>query len=96
MTATKALTFDQLAHLEPRLRRFLLDVQAEHRRAKHDPDYCATRTWFLRFEERLYRLIGWERRRKDHPVLRTSEAYDCAFEHLYEALPDCRHGGAFC
>ncbi len=28
--------------------------------------------------------------RSDDPDLRTSRAYDTAYRHLYELLPDCR------
>ena len=31
--------------------------------------------------------------RKDDPFLRTEEAYDIAYDHLYSVLPDCRHEG---
>jgi hypothetical protein len=93
---TKTITFKALVRLEPRLLALLRAVKAEKRRAKHDPGYCANRTWFSRFEERLYRLIGWERRSGGPPELRTSEAYNLAVEELYEGLPDCRHGGPFC
>jgi hypothetical protein len=92
----KTLTFAEMAQLEPRLRALLRAVKAEKRRAKHDPGYCANRVWFTRFEERLYRLMGWERRAEGPPELRTSAAYGLAVEELYESLPDCNHGGPFC
>ncbi len=39
-------------------------------------------------EARVERLVGWFAR---NPKLRSSEAYDCALEHLWRILPKCRH-----
>jgi hypothetical protein len=39
--------------------------------------------------EELERLIA-ERRAREERVLWTAEAYDVAFRHLYDLLPDCR------
>jgi hypothetical protein len=35
-------------------------------------------------------LVGWYADRDD-PILGTTKAYDCAFDKLYWALPDCRN-----
>jgi hypothetical protein len=38
--------------------------------------------------------VGWGARK---PILRSSEAYDVAYDAIYELLPDCRHeSDAFC
>jgi len=60
------------------------------------PDcFCANSTFFgdagwEGFDRRLDRLVGWDARNK---ALRTVEAYDTAFWHLYDLLPDCRNCG---
>jgi hypothetical protein len=94
MQTIKAFTFAALAQREPRLRDLQRAVQAERRRARQDHHYCANRTWFGRFEDRLNRLVGWERRGPEDPILGTSAAYDVAFAELYELLPNCRHEGS--
>jgi hypothetical protein len=56
-----------------------------------NPDFCANQVWYgfpnnrpgLKFH--LANLA-----RQGHPILGTSEAYDVAYETIYQALPDCR------
>ena len=57
------------------------------------PHYCANARWYgynewrgRGMKPRLERLVGWVAR---CPDLRTSEAYDVAYRHLYKLLPDC-------
>jgi hypothetical protein len=67
------------------------------------PDgFCANRVWYgydARLNDcpkaRLLCLVGWDASRDD-PVLHSSRAYNVAYEHLYELLPDCRHEGGIC
>ena len=40
------------------------------------------------FKRQLSALVGFDAQKK---ALRSSEAYDIAYEHLYELLPSCRH-----
>jgi hypothetical protein len=52
-------------------------------------NFCANTVWYSQFKPRLLWLVGWERRDK-HPVLSSAEAYDLAYETIYQALPDCK------
>ncbi len=81
-------TWGELVRLEPRLRVLQRDVKAVD---GSDPHFCANRVWYARggFKERLCCLVGWEAERDD-PVLRSSEAYDVAYDRLYNLLPPCR------
>ncbi len=60
------------------------------------PYFCANEIWYgyedpkQGFKERLCRLVGWE---AHSPRLRTTGAYDLAYDYLYELLPDCRDCG---
>lgn len=40
-----------------------------------------------RFKPRLFALVDWE---CSNPAIRTQEAWDLAYETIYEALPPCR------
>ena len=53
------------------------------------PSFCANDVWYRpgSFKSRLVRLAGWW---AEKPELRTSEAYDVAYDELYQQLPDCR------
>src|SRR5215467_6291400 len=89
------LTWERLCELEPRL-------LALHRRAKaikddeRKPWFCANDVWYGRgsnegLKEELRNLVGW--RRKGHPILGSSEAYDVAYDTVYDVLPPCRNCG---
>lgn len=56
-----------------------MDGRAEH--------FCANNVWYEHFKPRLFPLVGWECR---NPEIRTQEAWDLAYETIYEALPPCR------
>lgn len=49
---------------------------------------CANAIWYGPggLKERMSELAGWYAR---NPALRTREAYDVAYDHLYQLLPDC-------
>jgi hypothetical protein len=86
-------SWSELCRLEPRLR----TLAAEIRAVRDDPDsthYCANADWYARggFKDRLCELVGWS---VDHPVLGSTEAYDAAYEKLYDLLPDCRDCGCW-
>jgi len=91
-----AVTWTDLVDEEPRLG--LLEREILYHAAQHKTGrYCASRFWHgyagTGFKDRLLELVGWE---TDRPTLRSSEAYDVAYDHLYELLPDCRHDSVFC
>ncbi len=88
-------TWEDLAVREPRLVALRADV--ERVRVGIDETFCANAAWYgyggrLGLKPRLVRLVGWGAQSRD-PVLRSCEAYDVAYETLYELLPDCRNCG---
>lgn len=91
-----AVTWEDLIALEPRLEQLERDIR--YHASQHRVDrYCANRHWYgylgLGFKDRLCVLVGWEARGM---TLRSSEAYDVAYDHLYALLPDCRHERGIC
>jgi hypothetical protein len=91
-----ALTWEDLTALEPRLELLERDIRYHASQAR-SVGYCASRHWHgyagPGFKDRLSVLVGWE---VDGPMLGSSEAYDVAYDHLYELLPNCRHESEFC
>jgi len=77
--------------LEPRLATLLKEAESY---PKKNPGFCATDVWYgyecIGLKERLVRLVGWGRLGEDK-VLGLSEAYDEAYDRIYQALPDCQH-----
>jgi len=64
---------------------------------ENDEFFCANGAWYAsampdapNFKRRLCELVGWS---ASNLFLNSCEAYDCAYEYLYELLPDCRHEG---
>jgi hypothetical protein len=89
----KPPTWRQLVAAEPRLARLLREARAVDGSAD---DFCANSVWYgydgpLSLRERVSRLVGWDR--KPHPLLGTEDAYDVAYDTIYDALPDCRDCG---
>ena len=85
------ITWEQLVGLEPRLR----DLEYRVRHAADGKDcYCYETVWYADYKRELTQLIGWKRKTVDgSPVeesLHGSVAYHVAYEHLLQALPNCR------
>ena len=79
------MTFEEIAKLEPRLKQ----LYNEARQVKATSEYfCANEVWYNEFKPRLMRLAGWH---AANPELRTSEAYDLAYDAIYNQLPSCRN-----
>jgi hypothetical protein len=81
--------FKKLVKLEPRLAQLEQDIiehTAQHRDTKC---YCANQCWYVEpgFKERMSCLVGFS---APNSALRTMHAYDLAYDHLYNLLPDCR------
>ena len=88
------LTWQQLVTAEPRLGSLLLEIKAV-RDDKTRPSFCANAHWYgyhgsPGFKPRLYRLVGFGALSAPGH-LRTMDAYDLAYETLFEALPNCRN-----
>jgi len=93
----KMAPFMKLVEHEPEL----LKLLEEARSITSRPKFCANEVWygypgsgFQGIKTRLTRLVGFYRESGRHPVLSTSQAYDVAYETIYEALPDCKEGCA--
>ena len=87
-----APTWQQLAQLEPRLEYLLKEAKAV--KAPSGKSFCANQVWYgsnerSSFKVRLIKLVGWNAEKKD-PVLNSAEAYDLAYNTVYNALPPCR------
>jgi hypothetical protein len=86
--------FDALALYEPRL----LDLYREIIGIQDDGEaswFCANAVWYGHegwpgIKPRLMCLVGWEAEKWGVARLRTTEAYDLAYDTLYTLLPDCR------
>jgi hypothetical protein len=91
-------TFEELAALEPRLNDLMTEARSYHE--KRPRRFCANAVWYgypghqPGLKRRLSDLIGWESGKKG--LLRSSKAYDVAYQALYKALPDCRHPSGEC
>jgi hypothetical protein len=87
----KSFSFDAIVKLEPRLAELYAKAAAVD---GSPPNFCANAVWYGEFKPVLEQLVGWSARR---PILRSREAYDVAYDTVYELLPDCRHeSDAFC
>ena len=92
------LTFDRLCQMEPRLAS-LLQRASEVRDDETAESFCANRTWYgyenlphEGIKEQLCSLVGSDR--EDLPqghVLRSSLAYELAYQTIYNVLPPCRN-----
>jgi hypothetical protein len=85
--------FARLVDVEPSLA--VLWEEARNWHKKQDARYfCANAVFFGWsnpggcFKDRISRLVGWH---ASLPELRTSEAYDIAYDTIYETLPNCRN-----
>jgi hypothetical protein len=90
-TKKRCPTFADLIALEPRLAALEREVRAV--RDEDAPVFCANGLWYgyggyRGIKPRLSQLVGFETCRKD--LIGTPLAYDVAYDHLYELLPDCR------
>jgi hypothetical protein len=84
-SGNRAAAFQELCLLEPGLAQLEREIRALPDAGKY---FCANEHWYPpgTFRSRLLRLAGWNAVR---PELRTSEAYDLAYDYLYALLPDC-------
>lgn len=89
--------FARLADLEPGLVALARDIGGVGGGPAADTDFCAMAAWYgydrPGFKDRMVKLVGRHREgadvRPDIPSLRTSDAYDVAYETLVSLLPDC-------
>jgi hypothetical protein len=92
------LTFKDLVALEPRLQPLLDEARSYHENTP--ADFCGNAVWYgyhdqaRGLKERMSRLVGYAVPRSVG-ILSTEDAYDVAYETIYEALPYCRECGCF-
>jgi hypothetical protein len=91
MTKAEKARFEVLCEKEPYLATLLAQARAVHDDTSK-PSFCANHVWVDVLKPQLLELVGWEAR---NPELRTSEAYDLAYDVIYEALPACRNCGCY-
>jgi len=87
------VSFDQLVEIEPALIPLYESALAYHDSV--DEFFCANDVWYGTttpggLKGWLERLVGWDARNKN---LRTEEAYDLAYDVIYDALPNCQKCG---
>ena len=87
-----SITWEEVAELEPKLDVMYRTIRML-RRPPRPAIFCADRTWRAIFRPRLKNLVGWTAQRKNS-ALRSSQAYDAAYQKLCRAMPDCR--GCWC
>src|SRR6266446_9501706 len=88
-----AITWEQLAAIQPRLLDFLREaqtIQDDHTQ----PSFCGNLAWSRsRIRGDLKHLVGLRLSEGADPRLRTQRSYDVAYHKLYDALPPCRNCG---
>jgi hypothetical protein len=63
------------------------------------PYFCANEIWFNLFKPHVVKLVGWGREwqmdaiKNAGDILGESQAYDLAYEKIYDTLPGCRNCG---
>jgi hypothetical protein len=65
--------------------------------ARRSPgEFCANAIWYSDLKPRLVEMVGYSvMERKNVPdVLKSTKAYDVAYDRIYHALPDCSHTGS--
>lgn len=94
-------TFDDLVTLEPILQWLMDDATAYRKSHGNKKTRCANSRWYgygdwegLGLKARLVELVGNESElRIVKPPLRSSYAYDLAYDSIYRSLPHCRNCG---
>ena len=75
------LTFESLCALEPQLR--ILALACRHYWLSRHSDRETERRWFLEIKPAMAKLVG---DCANNPELRSSQAYDMAYQYLYDLL----------
>ena len=87
------MNFGVLVRHEPRLLELLNEASAVKGKEKY---FCANRLWHKDFKPRMEQMVGMHLAKNAPAIMRTSKAYDCAYDTLYSVLPDCKHPGEIC
>lgn len=91
--------FEELCEMQPQLRD-LYEIASAIKDDLSTPAFCANAVWYgygswrgLGIKELLKSYVGWGADLAHSAALKTSCAYDIAYEVIYDALPDCRNCG---
>jgi hypothetical protein len=94
---TDKVTWDDLVIMEPELLSLERDITTFSKENKRKRSFCANWVWYrsveeggMGFRERLFPLVGWEARVVNR-ILNSQTAWDIAYHHLYNLLPNCRN-----
>ena len=97
--AKKGLVWAELVEIEPALLGLANAAAAYEKASRGEDSICANNRWYGHgpwrgrgLRGQLVSLVGFLSRRPD-PRLKTTEAYDLAYRHIYRLLPDCRSCG---
>ena len=94
------MTWDEVAALEPRLRALERECDAYRGRDRLGKWYGFRSSWASGVKPRLVRLVGWVRTPRPsndaatEAALRSSAAYDAAYDHLLGRLERRRVAGS--
>lgn len=87
------LTWKKLVELQPPLEG-LLNAAKAIKDDKSKSYFCANEIWYeMGFKEVLRNLVGNEITTRIYgmEIIYTSEAYDLAYDKIYNTLPNCRN-----
>lgn len=87
------MDWNNLVHLEPRLEGLHNQILQCREENINKERFCANAVWYRQFKPQLVKLVGWDRIYDGPGELCSTEAYDTAYETLYDLLPDCKHEG---
>lgn len=83
---SEPLTLEQIVAIEPKVRYLIDEAKAVDGSGER---FCANELWYGpgHLKEAVCRLVGWDA--KDSR-LTSCEAYDVAYQAVYDALPPCK------
>jgi hypothetical protein len=84
--------FNRICGIEPKLKALYKEAKS----VKDDgveASFCANAVWYgygkwRGIRSRVIELVGWECKTRE---LKTTSAYDVAYDEIYEVLPNCRN-----
>ena len=86
------ITWQEIIEIEPRIKE-LYEIAKNENRPDLPDDYCANAIFYRQLKPEIVELVGWGARKEE---LRTSRAYDEAYEKILDALPACQHERLLC
>lgn len=85
-TELKEARWEALVEVEPLLEG--LREQAKQIEDAGGKSFCANTAWYNKLKPQMVELVGFEASKKQ---LRSMDAYDLAYDVVYNELPDCRN-----